>query len=111
MSTVDCKHLKLITRDAAYPARCVYSFSIGWHDQGVTKRSHLRLSLRKVADVSEGHPRKIAIPAATSDGRKKKTRKRQSQHDRSESVEQDSQLHEESAPGKAGFGRGRDRVR
>jgi hypothetical protein len=32
-----------------------------------------------------------------SDGGKKKTRNRQSQYDRSESVEQDPQLHEESA--------------
>jgi hypothetical protein len=112
MCTVDRKHLKLIARNAAHPARCVYSLSVGWHDQGIAKRSHPRLSLRKVADVSQAHPRKIAIPATTSDGGKKKTRNRQSQYDGSESVEQDSQLHKESAPRKASFsGRGRHSVR
>src|SRR5580692_3312770 len=104
MCTVNCKHLKLIARDATHPARCVYRLSVGWHDQGIAKSGHSRLSLGKVADVSEAHPRKIAISATTGDGGKEKTRNRQSQHDRSESVEQDSQLHEESAPRKAGVG-------
>src|SRR6202050_3829619 len=107
MCTIDRKHLKLIARDAAHPARCVYGFSIGWHDQGIAESSHSRLSLRKVADVSQAYPRKIAIPATTSDGGKKKTRNRHGQHDRSEAVEQDSQLHEESASRKASVG-GRD---
>jgi hypothetical protein len=97
VGTIDRKHLKLIACDAAHPARRVYSLSIGWHDQGIAKSCHPRLSLRKVADLSYAHPRKIAIPATTSDGGKKKTRNRQSQYDRSESVEQDPQLHEESA--------------
>src|SRR6202789_1568640 len=97
MGTVNRKHLKLIARDAAHPARCVYSLSIGWHDQGIAKSSHPRLSIRKVADVSQAHPRKIAIPPTARDGGKKKTRNRQSQYDRSQSVEQDSQLHKESA--------------
>jgi hypothetical protein len=39
-----------------------------------------------------------------SDRGKKKTRNRQSQYDRSEPVEQDSQLHEKSASRKASFG-------
>jgi hypothetical protein len=86
VSTVDRKHLKLIARDAAHPTRCVYRLAIGWHDQGIPKSSHPRLSLRKVADVSQAHPRKIAIPATTSDGGEEKTRNRQSQHDRGESV-------------------------
>ena len=58
MCAVDGKHLKLIARDAAHPARCVYSLSIGWHDQGIAKSSHPRLSLRKVADISEAAPTK-----------------------------------------------------
>jgi hypothetical protein len=74
MCTVDGKYLKLIARDAAHPARSVYGLSIGWHDQGIAKSSHPRLSLRKVADVTQAHPREIAIPATTSDGGKKKTR-------------------------------------
>src|ERR1700728_4445672 len=110
MCTVDGKHLKLIARDAAHPACCVYRLSIGWHDQGIAKSRHPRLALRKVADVSQAHPRKIAISAATSDGGNKKTRNRQSQYDRSESVEQDSKLHQESASRKAGFSGG-DRYR
>src|ERR1700679_915120 len=97
MGTVNRKHLKLIARDAAHPARRVYSLSIGWHDQRIAKCSHPRLSLRKVADVSQAHPRKIAIRPTMRDGGKKKTPNWQSQHDRSESVEQNSQLHEESA--------------
>src|SRR5580693_8158497 len=108
MCTVDRKHLKLIARDSPHPARCVYSLSIGWHDQGIAKSSHSRLSLRKVTDVSQAHPRKIAIPAAPSDGGREKTHNRHSQYDGSESVEQNSQLHEESASRKAGIsGRGR----
>jgi hypothetical protein len=107
MSAVDCKNLKLIARDAAHPARGLYSLSVGRHDQGIAKSSHPRLSLGKVADVSQPHPRKIAVPATMSDGGKKKTRNRQSQYDRSDSIEQDSQLREKSASRKAGFrGRG-----
>src|ERR1700678_211585 len=101
MRAVDGKHLELIARDAAHPARCVDSLSIGWHDQGIAKSSQPRLSLGKAADVSQAHPRKIAIPATTSNGGNKKTRNRQSQHERGESVEHDSQLHEESASRKA----------
>src|SRR5580658_10731209 len=104
MRTVDRKHLKLIAGDAAHPARCVYSFSIGWHDQGIAKSGHPRFSLRKVVDVSQAHPRKIAILTTTGDRGKKKTRNRKSQYDRSGSVEQDSQLHEKSASRKAGIG-------
>jgi hypothetical protein len=112
VGTVDRKHLKLIARDPAYPARCIYSLSVGWHNQGAAKRSHPRLSLRKVADVSQAHPRKIAIPSTASDGGKKKARNRQGYYDRSESVEQDSQLHEESTSRKASFsGRGRLSIR
>src|SRR5580658_5981985 len=111
MCAIDRKHLKLIAREAAHPACGVYSLSIGWHDQGIAKRRHPRLSLRNVTDVSQAHPRKIAISAATSDGGNKKTRHRQSQYDRSESVEQDSELHQESASRKASFsGRGRRSV-
>src|ERR1700684_2214252 len=101
MGTVNCEHLKLIARDAAHPASCVDSLSIGWHDQGIAERSQPRLSLGKVADVSEAHPRKIAISSTSSDGGNKKTGNRQSQYERSESVEQDSQLHQESASRKA----------
>src|ERR1700689_4848948 len=104
MCTVDRKHLKLIAGDAAHPARGVYSLSIGRHDQGIAKSSHPRFSLRKVADVSQAYPRKIAILTTTSDRGKKKTRNRQSQYDRSGSVEQDSQLHEKSASRKASIG-------
>src|ERR1700722_2975439 len=106
MRTVDGKHLKLIAGDAAYPARCVYSLSIGRHDQGIAKSRHPGFSLRKVADVSQAHPREIAILTTPSDRGKKKTRNRESQNDRSDSVEQDSQLHEESASRKAGIGGG-----
>jgi hypothetical protein len=102
MRTVDRKHLKLITRNVAHPAGCVYGLSVGWHDLGIAKSSHPRLSLRKITDVSQGHPSKIAIPATTRDGGNKKTRNRQSQYERSESVEENSQLHEKSAPRKAG---------
>jgi hypothetical protein len=101
MGAVDGKDLKLIARDAAHPARCVYSLSIGWHDQGIAKSGHPRLSLGKVDDVSQAHPRKIAIPATTRDGGQKKTRNRKSQYECSESVEEDSELHEESASRKA----------
>src|SRR5580658_6006188 len=112
MCTIDRKHLKLIARDAAHPACGVYSLSIGWHDQGIAKRRHPRLSLRKVADVSQRHPRKITIPATTSDGGKKKTRHRHSQYDRSESIEHDSELHKESASRKASLsGRGCHSIR
>jgi hypothetical protein len=79
VSTIDGKYLKLITRNATHPAYCVYSFSIRWHDQGIAKCSHPRLSLGKVADFSQSHPRKIAIPAATRNGGKKKTHNRHSQ--------------------------------
>jgi hypothetical protein len=56
MGTVDGKHLKLIARDAAHPAGCVHSFSIGRHDQGIAKSGHPRFSLRKVAHVSQAYP-------------------------------------------------------
>jgi hypothetical protein len=97
VGTVDGKYLKLITGDAAHPAGCIYSLSIGWHDQRIAKSSHPRLTLRKVVDVSKRHPRKIAIPATTRDGGKKETHNRHSQYERSESVKQDSHLHEKSA--------------
>src|ERR1700733_634086 len=108
MCAVDGKDLKLLARDAAYPARCVYGLSVGWHNQGIAKRRHSRLALRKVVDVSERHPGKIAIPATPRDGGNKKTCNRQSQYDRGESIEQHAQLHQESASRKASFsGRGR----
>jgi hypothetical protein len=87
MGTVDGEHLKLIARDAAYPARRIYSLSIGWHDHGIAKSRHPGLALRKAADVSEAHPGKIAIRAAAGNGGKKKTRNRQSQYDGSDSIE------------------------
>jgi hypothetical protein len=78
VGTVDGKYLKLITGDAAHPACCVDSLSIGGHDQGIAKSSHSRFSLGKVADVSQANPRKIAIAATASDGGKKKARNWQS---------------------------------
>src|SRR5580692_9632255 len=107
---VDCKHLELITRDAPYPAGGVYGLSVCRHHEWIAKSSHPRLAFGKVGDVSKRHPGEIAICTTTIYRGKKKTRNRQSQHHCGESVEQDSQFHEESAP-RNGSVRGRRHYR
>ena len=55
--------------------------------------------------MTERHPREIAIRAPARDRGKQKAHNRYGQHHRRESVEQDSELHEEAAPGKRSLSR------
>src|SRR6266436_4645925 len=100
MGAVDRKYLELITGDAPYPACGVYRFSVCRHHEWITESSHPRLAFRKVGDVAQVHPRQVPFRLTTSYRGKKKAHNRYSKHHRRDSVEQDSELHEEAAPGK-----------
>src|SRR5271155_3045166 len=100
MCAVNCKYLELITRYAPHPACGVYGLSVCRHHEWIAKSSHPRLAFRKVGDVAQAHPRQIPLPLTTIYRGKKKAHNGHGQHHRCESVEQDSELHEESASGK-----------
>src|SRR5271154_55324 len=100
MRTVNGKNLELISRDAPYPACRVYGLSVCRHHEWTAKSSHPRLAWRKVGDVTQAHPRQVPFPLAASYRRKKKAHNRYGDQHRCASVEQDSELHEEAAPGK-----------
>src|SRR6266446_1691408 len=100
MSAVDGKDLELFAGDAPHPAGSVHGLTIGGHYVRIAKSSQPRLALRKLVNATERYPREIAVRAPARNRGKQKANYRRRQHHRRESVEQDSELHEEAASGK-----------
>src|SRR5258707_1317380 len=63
---IDGKNLELFAGDAPDPARRAYSGAVRWSHVGISKCCQPRLTLRKLADGSKGHPGKVGIRASTS---------------------------------------------
>src|ERR1700675_1849279 len=105
MSAVDGEDLELLTCNTPHPAGSVHGLTIGGHYVRIAKSSQPRLALRKLVNATERDPREIAVRAPARNRGKQKANYRYGQHHRRQSVEQDSELHEEAAPGKRIFSR------
>src|SRR5258708_22950003 len=105
MCPVDRKSLEPIARYAAHPACGVYGLAVCRHYVRIAKSSQPRLALRKLVNATERDPREIAVRAPARNRRKQEANYRHRQHHRCESIEQDSELHEEAAPGKCALSR------
>src|SRR5258708_6962313 len=111
MSAVDGEDLELLTCNTPHPAGSVHGLTIGGHYVRIAKSRQPRLALRKLVNATERDPREIAVRAPARNRGKQKANYRHRQHHRCESVEQDSELHEEATPGKRVLrGRGNHRL-
>src|SRR3954453_12647332 len=104
MSTVNGEDLELLTCNTPHPAGGVHGLTIGGHYVRIAKSSQPRLALRKLVNATERDPREIAVRAPSRDRGKQEANYRHGQHHCRESVEQDSQLHEEPTSGDSGGG-------
>jgi hypothetical protein len=100
MGAVDGEDLELLTCNTPHPAGSVHGLTIGGHYVRIAKSSQPRLALRKLVNATERDPREIAVRAPARNRGKQKANYRYGHHHRRESVEQDSELHEEAASGK-----------
>src|SRR5258708_14984642 len=111
MRGVEGKDLDLLTCNMPHPAGSVHGLTIGRHYVRIPKSSQPCLALRKLVNATERDPREVAVRAPARNRGKQKANYRHGDHHRRESVEQDSELHEEAAPGKRVLrGRGNHRL-
>src|SRR3954453_14126834 len=106
MSTVNGEDLELLTCNTPHPAGGVHGLTIGGHYVRIAKSSQPRLALRKLVNATERDPREITVRAPVRNRGKQKANHRYGDHHRRESIEEDSELHEEAAPGKRILGGG-----
>src|SRR6266478_5275589 len=106
MSAVDGKDLELLACNTPHPAGSVHGLTVGRHYVRIPKSSQPRLALRKLVNAAERDPREVAVRAPTRNRGKQKTNYWHRQHHCRESVEHDSELHEEAASGKRILGGG-----
>src|SRR5258708_6169715 len=99
MRTVNGKNLNLFALDAADPTGGIHGLAVGRRHIGISKSGQTSLSLRKFVDPTERHPRQVSACASPRNRGQKKPYDRYGKSRRNESIEKNSQLHEQSAPG------------
>src|SRR5215469_14599253 len=97
MSAVDGKDLKLISFDAAHPASDLGGFTVPGASKGILVRCQSRLARRVGIDLAQLNPR--VVPIFAPDRSKKKTDYRNRNGKRDHSVQQDANLHQQTATG------------
>jgi hypothetical protein len=100
---VDGENLELIACDAAHPACGIHGLSVGGHHERIAERREASLALWKLVYVPEWNPGQEAVRASASDRRQQEPSDWHGQHGRYESIEKDSQFHEQPASGERGF--------
>src|SRR5215469_2631613 len=93
------KNLELLAFDTADPAGGVHGLAVGRHHVGISKRGQARLTLWELADATKRHPGQVGPRESSRDRRREKAYDRYGKSGRDQSVEENPQLHEQSAPG------------
>src|SRR4029077_2176473 len=104
MGAVDGENLELFTFNPSDPACRVHGLAIARHHIGISKSGQTSLSLRKFVNPTERHPRQVISCASARNGGKKKSYDRYGESGRNKSIEENSQLHQQSASGNLIFG-------
>jgi hypothetical protein len=97
MSAIDGKDLKLISFDVAHPASDLGGFTIPSASEGILVRCQSGLPRRVGIDCAQLNPG--VVTAFASDWSKKKTDYRNCDGNCDHSVQQDANLHQETATG------------
>src|ERR1700683_1613891 len=99
MGAVDGKDLERFSVDISNPARDVGCLAVRGRHDGIPVRSETRFAGRKLLKSPQSDPGVIALVPVARDGREEVTQDRDSEDHSDDSVEHDSDLHEEFTPG------------
>src|SRR5262249_53073437 len=97
VSTVDREYLQFVASDAPYPTGGVGGLAICGRHIWISKSGEACLAFGEIAHFPERHPREISIRATTCQRGEEESHHWYCDYSGRQSVEQNSQLHEESA--------------
>src|ERR1700745_2454407 len=108
MRAVDCEDLEVLPVHIANPAGDIRGIPIGWIHDRIAICGEASLAGRELFEVAKRDPRLVAGLTSARNRREKVAHDRNGKNSGDDSIEEDSDLHQHVASGKAAWERHRD---